>query len=148
MPTKDPAKQREYCRKSYHKNLTRNRASKARRQAVRIPQNRIKAWNYLLQNPCACGESDPIVLDFDHDDPATKEHHVAVMINGGWSWKSILQEISKCTVRCSNCHRRKTAKQFGYYAWLPTELAASERIELPCVVPETTVLPLNEDAMK
>ena len=33
----------------------------------------------------------------------------------GYDGASLKQEIAKCEVVCANCHRRRTAKQFGWY---------------------------------
>jgi len=66
-------------------------------------------WNYLLKNPCIdCGEKDPLVLDFDHQN--NKLHNISDLKRGSYSLKTILIEIQKCEVRCANCHRRKTAR--------------------------------------
>ena len=71
---------------------------------------------YLQAHPCVdCGEDDPVVLDFDHVDPAAKTFDVATMIKDAWGWRTMEAEIAKCAVRCANCHRRRTARQFGWY---------------------------------
>ena len=62
-----------------------------------------------------CGEVDPTVLVFDHRDPTEKFKDVGKMIHNGSSLENVQREISKCDVRCANCHSRRTAKQFGYY---------------------------------
>lgn len=72
-------------------------------------------WNYLLNHPCVdCGENDPIVLEFDHIDPSQKTYSIGNMCRD-MGWGKIELEISKCLVRCANCHRRKTAKDFSYW---------------------------------
>lgn len=48
-----------------------------------------------------------IVLQFDHMDPSKKRFKIAQA--GGFSWDVILEEISKCVVRCANHHAIKTA---------------------------------------
>ena len=53
-----------------------------------------------------CGESNPIVLDFDH--LKYKKYNVSRMIHDGFSWKAIKKEIEKCEVVCANCHRIRT----------------------------------------
>lgn len=74
-----------------------------------------KVFDYLTRHPCVdCGESDPVVLEFDHRDTRTKRLAVAQMIERRYSWESIRAEIAKCDVRCANCHRRKTSRQFGH----------------------------------
>jgi hypothetical protein len=35
-------------------------------------------------------------------------------VHQAYSWTSILAEINKCEIRCANCHRRRTALQFGW----------------------------------
>ena len=32
-----------------------------------------------------------------------------------YRWKTVLEEINKCEVRCANCHRQKTAKDENWY---------------------------------
>ena len=76
-------------------------------------------WEYLLENPCACGEADPVVLQFDHNDGVDKVDNVSSMVKGGR--KTLEREIKKCTVRCANCHARRTAEQFGWYRHLNEE---------------------------
>ncbi len=74
---------------------------------------------YLVDHPCIdCGERDPVVLDFDH--VADKVKGVAEMLKNCYSIKSVVVEIAKCEVRCANCHRRKSAKDFGYWKRLST----------------------------
>jgi len=53
-----------------------------------------------------CGETNHIVLDFDH--LSNKKYNVSRMIHDGFSWAAIKKEISKCEVVCSNCHRIRT----------------------------------------
>jgi hypothetical protein len=75
----------------------------------------LKVFEYLSVHPCVdCGESDPVVLEFDHRDATTKFRAVAQMIEARYAWSTILEEIEKCDVRCANCHRRKTSRQFGH----------------------------------
>lgn len=72
--------------------------------------------NYLLAQSCIdCGEKDPVVLDFDHRTPDTKFKSISSMLSGHYSWNAVLKEIGKCDIRCANCHRRKSHKQFGYF---------------------------------
>lgn len=73
-------------------------------------------FKYLSDESCIdCGEQDPIVLDFDHRDPKNKFKQISRMLSGHYSWKSVVQEIEKCDIRCANCHRRKTYVQLGYW---------------------------------
>lgn len=53
-----------------------------------------------------CGETNPIVLDFDH--LKDKKYNVSRMIHDGFSWAAIKKEIAKCEVVCANCHRIRT----------------------------------------
>lgn len=74
-------------------------------------------WKYLSAHPCVeCGEIDPIVLQFDHVH-GNKRYSVSRMASLGLSLELIKIEITKCEIRCANCHIKRTAKQFNWYKW-------------------------------
>lgn len=103
-----------YEKERYEKN-TSVRAVHAVGQENRVHRNRMYLFNYLSKHPCVdCGEADPIVLEFDHVSE-NKEYNVSYLVALGYSITKIGKEIDKCEVRCANCHRRKTMKQFNWY---------------------------------
>lgn len=80
-------------------------------QAAYIDKARRYVLDYLLEHPCIdCGETNPIVLEFDHV-RGKKVKAISVMIHSPVSLKRLQAEIDKCEVRCANCHLRKTAKE-------------------------------------
>ena len=102
-----------YFRKHYEKNrqvyIERNARTKRR-----ILEER---WDllveFLAKHGCVdCGETDVMVLEFDH--LSDKEFDISVgMRKRGWS--AVLEEIEKCEVVCGNCHRRRTARRAGHW---------------------------------
>jgi hypothetical protein len=87
------------------------KARKRNKKVLEQIQNYV--WNYLSSHPCIdCGEQDRVVLEFDHINK--KEHNLSEIIKERSSLKVVVAEIEKCVVRCANCHRRKTAKDFGW----------------------------------
>ena len=102
---------REYQQNWYKKNREKHiKRVHTNHIAVR-ERNTALLLDYLLKHPCLdCGESNPLVLEFDHV-RGIKIKDVSRMIQEKWSWKAIEAEIAKCVVRCANCHRRKTAYQ-------------------------------------
>lgn len=71
-------------------------------------------WNYLLTHPCeSCGETDPVVLEFHHT--GDKEMAISEMVTRITNIERLKEELKKCTVLCSNCHRRLTAKERGWF---------------------------------
>lgn len=80
---------------------------------------RRRRWEYLSTHACVdCGESDPVVLEFDHR--ADKKASIMALMRRHARWDVIMEEIAKCDVRCANCHRRRTAKARMYYRELST----------------------------
>jgi len=78
---------------------------------------RLYVWEHLALHPCVdCGESDPVVLEFDHV-RGEKKFSIANGI-AHQTFPALKIEIEKCEVRCANCHRRKTAKERNYYFWV------------------------------
>jgi hypothetical protein len=68
-----------------------------------------------LRSGCVdCGESDLVVLDFDHRDH--KNANVSTLARRECSLAKLQREIDLCDIRCANCHRRKTAASSGRFA--------------------------------
>lgn len=91
--------------------------SKSGKENYRKSAGRTLIFEYLLTHPCVdCGESDPVVLEFDH-----RPGEVKVFTIGNPASRSrrmldlLLIEIAKCDIRCANCHRRRTAKERGFW---------------------------------
>ena len=107
---------RAYVKGHYERN-TGYYLTKARARNLAIRQEtQSRLLIYLSSHACVdCGESDPVVLDFDHIDGNKKSASIADMLTNRLSWSRIELEITKCAVRCANCHRRRTAKQFAWY---------------------------------
>jgi 5-methylcytosine-specific restriction endonuclease McrA len=116
----------EYKREWYLRNTEHQKARVRENSERSIRENQSRAWAYLGSHQCVdCGESDPVVLQFDHI--RDKRRNVSQMLRQGFNWSAIEAEIAKCEVRCANCHRRKTAREQGVYE----RKAAFGRLQLP-----------------
>lgn len=106
---------REYGREHYQRNRAAYLDKARSRNAIIRPGHRAFVREYLGTHPCVdCGMDDLVVLEFDHRDPRTKSADVGHLIQSG-THADLTAEIAKCDVRCGNCHRRKTLRQFGSY---------------------------------
>jgi hypothetical protein len=68
-----------------------------------------------------CGLDDFAVLELDHRDPRTKRGDVSSMVRQHLTWSTISREVAKCDVVCANCHRKRTARHFGWRKLLGLE---------------------------
>jgi hypothetical protein len=101
-----------------HRRRTARRENWWRRELERaltppkLRQKRNVLWVYrrLSESSCVdCGESDLVVLEFDHIGP--KRAPVLSLAWGGYSGAVILAEMAQCEVRCSNCHQLRTIER-------------------------------------
>lgn len=108
------------CRREYqnawfqdNKELQSQRIKKNRDAKKKILSDYI--WSLLSTTPCMdCGEANPLVLEFDHRDPAMKEYKIAACRGAKTiGLDTLKQEIAKCDIICANCHRIRTQNMFG-----------------------------------
>ena len=120
-----------YCRSCYttvHREYYRNRSKvdsdfrerkiKQRSDYQKAGSSKIKDYIllYLQNNSCVmCGESDILVLEFDHLNPKDKCFNIGESTNNRYPLFKVIEEINKCQVLCSNCHRRKTIKDLNFW---------------------------------
>ena len=104
------------CRKAYGKKWAPKYYQRNKKTILeRAYKKRVEATDrlikFLLKNPCVdCGERDPVVLEFDHRDSSKKCFTISQKL-AHMSWELLQEEMAKCDVRCSNCHKLKTAKE-------------------------------------
>jgi hypothetical protein len=104
-----------YGREHYARNHEAYIARNARNRPIQKHLLKEKLWRYKSQRGCLdCGERDPVVLDFDHLDPRDKSADVGRLASSNCGWPTIMREIARCQLRCANCHRRRTARQFDW----------------------------------
>jgi hypothetical protein len=101
-----------YKREHYAANRERYIANAHRRKQAIALERAALLIEFFRERPCIdCGESDPMVLEFDH--LADKRFNIAKGLRTH-SWQAVLDEIAKCEVVCANCHRRRTAHRGGF----------------------------------
>lgn len=95
--------------KAHHNKLIHTRRSRVRAEIRR------RLIDYLATHPCVdCGETDPVVLEFDH---LRDKRAPVTTLAASYEWATIQREIEKCVVRCANCHRRVTAERARTFRW-------------------------------
>lgn len=108
------------CNKAYSKAYYADNREEQRNRLFEINlkariRNREFILSYLKKHPCAvCGETDPVVLEFDHIRDS-KSLCVSRACHRMWGIPRLRKEVEKCQVLCANCHKRKTAKEQGWY---------------------------------
>ena len=101
---------KEYQRNWLREKLKNDPEYKARHYASkqkRHDENKRLLTERKEQSPCSsCGEYHPACcMDYHHLDPSIKEKQISSMLSAN-SWKKIEEEIAKCVLLCSNCHRK------------------------------------------
>ena len=99
--------QAEYHKKHYQLNKQRYLDKTKIRNKKYKKENKDFINQYKSSKGCQyCKEKTAVCLDFHHKDQTLKEANISRMKNSSHSKKTILQEMSKCIVVCSNCHRK------------------------------------------
>ena len=77
-----------------------------------VYENKKKTVSEIKKNlKCAkCGEEREYCLDFHHIENKEKDNTIARMTSNNYRLDTVLNEIKKCIVLCSNCHR-----EFHYF---------------------------------
>jgi hypothetical protein len=97
----------------YYRNKEKELKYKHERQANKKEEARQFVTDYLRSHPCVdCGNSDPMVLTFDHV-RGNKKMNISQMVNQGYRLEAIQREMDKCVVRCANCHMRVEKERRG-----------------------------------
>jgi len=106
MPYKNKEKQRlknkEYQKKHY-KRKKKYYIEKAKVRSIFLKAfiNRVKKFAHCK----ICGESRYWVLDYHHRNPQEKINSLFFLAHYGYAMSKIKDEIRKCDILCSNCHR-------------------------------------------
>ena len=115
------------CQKNYHKNkwyISKKKERIEQVKAYKLHKRRVNyrrvIKDYFSKGCIDCGQKDIRVLEFDHVRGVKKrlKHRrgegVSYLLMSGYSWSVVKAEIDKCEVRCCNCHKLRTYKQFNY----------------------------------
>lgn len=101
--------QRQSDRDKYHNRSPEQRAKDKVKRRASLNKNR--EWIRAVKDkPCLdCSQKFHFfVMDFDHRDPSTKSFDVGTGATQGLSLRALEQEVAKCDLVCSNCHRMRT----------------------------------------
>lgn len=76
---------------------------------MRKEKNKVAAIQYKGSKCTCCGISyngeNASIFDFHHTDPSVKDTEVSKILNNPELTETIKEELDKCILVCSNCHR-------------------------------------------
>lgn len=109
-----------YCKECYsainadtYKRLPKRRSKILQSNKDTIARNRKFLGRLRRMFGCRfCGENEPVALDFHHIDQTQKDTEVVKLVS--YSRLRLKEEIRKCAILCSNCHRKLHAGIEGY----------------------------------
>lgn len=106
------------CNKKYlRQHYLDNKASYIAKARTNTRKYKNQYQDYKAQLQCQrCSEDSPSCLDFHHVDPDQKDYAISKAIRTK-TLKAIQEELNKCAVLCSNCHRKYHAGELG--DWQP-----------------------------
>lgn len=114
---KDKEKKREYQKLYFQKNKEKHNQETQTRRFARAN------WFFEFKKTLKCDlcpENHPACLEFHHINPTEKRDEISQMVSEGLSEKTILDEVAKCHVWCSNCHQK--------FHWKERQLNGSSRL--------------------
>ena len=90
----------------YKSNHTGRKSKVSKSKKERVERNRSIVSDFKLNGKCyLCGDERHYVLDFHHIISSEKEGEIPNLAKKAYSEKKIIEEIDKCVLLCSNCHR-------------------------------------------
>jgi hypothetical protein len=115
------------CNKAYNReHYKRHKGKYIQDASVRKKQMQQRILTFLLdytKEGCVeCGEKDFRCLEFDHRNRETKQFAISKALSECYSIQRIQEELLKCDVVCANCHKKRTADQFGWYTTYSADL--------------------------
>ena len=106
MPIKDLEERKRRAAVYSKAHYEKNKAAVIARVARNKKANRTWFSTFKRTLKCTnCGENHPATLDFHHVIHQKDNKKVNELVSDGHARARILQEIEKCVVLCSNCHR-------------------------------------------
>ena len=97
------------CRNAINADKAKSRRKRGAKPIQRSRQKIVRDYvRKIKDSPCMdCGVSYPYyVMDLDHREPARKYKSVSAMQK--YPLEMVMDEVAKCDVVCSNCHRERT----------------------------------------
>lgn len=111
MAYKNKEDQASASKRHYEANKSKIKQRSKTRNRKQRNANKAYVDKIKVESSCVdCGEGNPLVLDFDHV-KGKKVGDISSMVYQSYCVESIQNEIDKCEVRCSNCHRVATHKR-------------------------------------
>ena len=99
-------------RKAYDKDYFREHAKEKTANAIETKKSLLARYRALKHGKicmaCGGGPYHFCILDFDHLPGHRKVMDVSRMVRLGYAWEKVVEEINKCQLICSNCHRLRT----------------------------------------